>query len=205
MENNREPNNPWEMQRVNINRSTNLMQDIKKPASQTAPTPTVGYKNDVPRELPPIREYDSKRPSHTKIYILLTLVILLLAVAGFAAYYFYQKSNKVTEEVSSQPIDQLNQTINEVGELAILPINDNPTLSVVVDANQAKSDQLFSLFKFFENTEVGDLWLTYPKTGKNILYRPATKKIVNMMTFPPDVLSNLNSTTTATSTTTKPR
>lgn len=199
MEPNKEPNNPWEMQRANINRPVNLMQDIKKPNPVVS---NVVYKNEAPQSLPPIREYDSKRPSHSKLYVLLTLTLLLLVAAGFAAFYFYQKANKVTEEVSSKPLDQLNQAINDIGELAILPINDNPTLSVVVDANQAKNDPTFSLFKFFENTEPGDMWLNYPKTGKNILYRPTTKKIVNMMTFPPDLVNNINSTTTATTTAT---
>jgi heme/copper-type cytochrome/quinol oxidase subunit 2 len=198
MENNREPNNPWEMQRVNINRPGNLMQDIKKPISQVSPV----YRNDAPIQPPQIKEYDIKKQSHTKLYIFLTFTVLLLVIVGYTAFYFYQKANKATEVAQNEPLDQLNLAIAEVGKLVILPINDTPTLSVVVDANQAKNDPAFSLFKFFENTEAGDMWLSYSKTGKNILYRPTTKKIVNMMTFPPDLLNNISSTTTATTTAT---
>ncbi len=200
MEPNKEANNPWEMQRVNINRPQNLMQDIKKP---TPPPQEPIYRNtpQIPTPMP-IKEYDSRKPSHKKFYVLLTLALFLLAGAGYAAFYYYQKANKVAVESTNQPLDQLNQAINDIGELAMLPINDTPTLSVVVDANQAKNDPTFSLFKFFENTESGDMWLNYSRTGKNILYRPSTKKIVNMMTFPPDLLNSISSTTTATTTAT---
>ena len=201
MEPNREANNPWEAQRVNINRPQNLMYDIKKPTPAPIPVP----RSDIPTP-PPIERYEGKKSSYKKLYFLLTLAVLLLAIAGYAAFYFYQKANKVAEQVSAQPVDQLNQAVNEIGELVILPINDNPTLSIVVDPIEAKKNSLFALFKFFENTEAGDMWLSYSKTGKNILYRPTAKKIVNMMTFPPETISTTSSTTaTTTSTTTKSR
>jgi hypothetical protein len=195
MEPNREANNPWEAQRVNINRPQNLMYDIKKPTPTPSPLP------------PPLERFEGRKSSHKKLYVLSTLAILLLAIVGYTAFYFYQKANKVAEQVTIEPIDQLNQAVNEIGELVILPINDNPTLSIVVDPQEAKKNSLFALFKFFENTEAGDMWLSYSKTGKNILYRPTAKKIVNMMTFPPETISNTEATTTTitTATSTKTR
>jgi hypothetical protein len=204
MDKNPQPNNPWEARRVNMNKPPNLMQDIKKPA----PSIPV-FKNDpaaVETPITPtasIKEYDSKKPSYKKFYVLFGIIFLLLAGAGYTAYYFYQKANKIALEVSKQPADQLAEAVNEIGKLVVLPINDNPTLSVVVDAEEAKKNSLFALFKFFETTQAGDMWLSYQKTGKNILYRPSIKKIVNMMTFPPDALNTEVATSTATTTKTR--
>lgn len=60
----------------------------------------------------------------------------------------------------------------KIGEFIELPLDETPTLATVKDANKLKSQP------FFKNAQDGDRVLIYAKAGKAVLYRPATKKVI---------------------------
>jgi hypothetical protein len=101
-----------------------------------------------------------------------TLVLLILIVAGAFAYQFYTFKKQVKEPVAlaSEP----KELINQVGQLIELPLNEEPTIATVSDVNKLKDQQ------FFTNAQNGDKVLIYQKAKKAILFRPATKKIVDV-------------------------
>ena len=197
MEQNREPykpNNLTEARRVNLTRSPNLMHDIKKPA----PTPTPAYQEPQTSAMPTnLRDYTPRKSPFGKFYALLIMGIILVLGSVGTAFYFYQKS-KINIAAENTPANELDQAVLDIGKIAVLPINDTPTLFSVSDPEQLRSDA------FFDKSQSGDQMLLYPRVGFAVLYRPGTKQIVNMMIFEPE-LETSTSTATSTATTTNQR
>ncbi len=216
MENKDEINSGLE-NRVNLNRRSNFMYDIKAPQQKVnEPTPTfrepLNYERDNTEiEKKTINSLPSK-PNHKKLYIFLTITLIIALIAIGAAYYFYYQNKSTTNSNGNE--DYIN-SINEIRKVALLPEveNSNATLSVVLDPEEAKNDPnpSFKFFNFFENAEAGDYLLHYPSIGKYVLFRPGTHQIINMLTIPPSVLNpdeaspSLSTTTSTSSNTIKSR
>lgn len=103
------------------------------------------------------------------------LTWLMLAVALGAAGYFYSQNQDLRnhpEKVSQQEVAALVAT---VGRLIELPQGEQPQLATVTDAAKLKTEQTF-----FANAENGDKVLIYNQAKKAILFRPATKKIIEI-------------------------
>jgi len=140
------------------------------------------------------------KSSHKKFYVLITLLILFVALATLSAFYFYKKSKiepVSTEDNNAQA--QLEETIEHVGKIALLPPGDEPVLAVVSDPLQLKNDA------FFVDSVVGDRVLIYPNIGRAFLYRPSTGKIINIISFLPNSPESENFATSTATTTNKVR
>lgn len=198
--------NPWDLHRINLNRQKVPMSDIKAP-QPTARTAYPQYEEQMkyenistPQET--IKEKVSvNKNSHKKLYSLLAFVTILLAIFGGATFYFYKKSRVVVTPQQNQATAdrELSDAVTNISKIAVLPITDNPTLFVVSDPEQLKSDA------FFDNSKAGDQMLLYPRIGFAVLYRPSSNQIVNMIKFNPEInidTTNTNSTSTATTTAT---
>ena len=98
------------------------------------------------------------------------LGVLLLVVTGVAGYFYYQ-SRHAAQIADSKEIEELTQTI---GKFMELPEGETPTLATVTDKEKL-ADQTF-----FLKAENGDKVLIYSQSGKAILYRPSTGKIVDV-------------------------
>ncbi len=74
------------------------------------------------------------------------------------------------------PVDQAEvaELIEKVRSLALVPLDEAPTLATVVDATKI-SDQ-----PFFRNALVGDKLFVYSGAHTAVIYRPSEGKIVNM-------------------------
>lgn len=105
-------------------------------------------------------------------FILLFLILLLLGVGGFFAYQYFtiQKAVKSEVKLPQEP----KSLIEEVGKLIELPVGEEPKIATVSDVTQLNDEQ------FFASAKNGDKVLIYQKSKKAILYRPATKKIINV-------------------------
>jgi hypothetical protein len=101
-------------------------------------------------------------------------VILIAGVVWFVATYIHTRNQLIslkngqgnTAQSSSQ------QVIDKVGKLVVLPQGETPTIATVNDASKLKNQQ------FFANAQDGDKVLIFSKSGKAVLYRPATNQIV---------------------------
>ena len=102
------------------------------------------------------------------------LVVLVLGVLGsgvFAAYYYGLHKNIA----SSNPADEeVAMLVARVGKLIDLPEGEIPTVATVADKTKLESQN------FFKKSENGDKVLIYTESGKAFLYRPSTKKIVDV-------------------------
>lgn len=95
------------------------------------------------------------------------LFVALLASAGFF-YWRYR------EEVRSNPRYEVEQITRELRKVMDLPADSQPTLATVTEKEKLQGQG------FFKNAENGDKVLIYLDIGKAILYRPSTKKIIDV-------------------------
>lgn len=119
------------------------------------------------------------QPNQKKKYswLILTIVfllILLVASAGAAVYFYYQfKKGVPIENAENREIENIVLQISQSMEL---PEGEVPTLATVTDKDKLAEQP------FFQKAENGDKVLIYTNSGRAILYRPSTKKIVDVTT-----------------------
>jgi len=90
-------------------------------------------------------------------------VVLVLLAALFVRNYM-QTRNKLQDDPA-----QLSATI---GKFLELPQGEIPTVASVKDAGKLKGQP------FFDHAQNDDKVLIYTKSGKAVLYRPSTKRVV---------------------------
>ncbi len=100
------------------------------------------------------------------------LVVLVIGVAGAAAYHYYTFQQKVKAQIA--PPSEPKALIEQVGKLMELPLGEEPTIATVSDVQKLKDQP------FFTSAQNGDKVLIYQKAKKAILYRPSTQKIVEV-------------------------
>lgn len=119
------------------------------------------------------------RPTKLKTWAGLILVLLILALA--AGGYVYQTRKIANLKIENQRLSDPQQAAkqeadrlkNDVSKLIELP-NETPTIATVVDVEKLKTQS------FFANAQNGDRVLLFPQAKKAVLYRPNTKKIVEV-------------------------
>lgn len=107
----------------------------------------------------------------------LFLVLLLIGVAGLGGYFYWQylKAASNNQFASASAIQHdTDQLIQDVGQLIVLPQGEVPTVATVSDPSALKNQP------FFANAEKGDKVLVYTTAGKAILYRPSSRKIIEV-------------------------
>lgn len=111
------------------------------------------------------------------------LVLLTLAGIGGTGYFYweYQKAQKEIKTIKTDPStaqkaaqEEVKKLTSEVGQLVELPQGEEPTVATVIDAEKLKDQP------FFAKTQNGDKVLIYVGAKKAILYRPGTKKIIDI-------------------------
>ena len=116
----------------------------------------------------PNLSYDPRR-SINRLQIISGLIAILVVVTlcGLQLYIQSKLNSQDTVDAQSKAL------VIEVGQRAILPDAEKPTISTVVDTD--KLNQSFLL-----NAHNGDKVLLYFRAGKAIVYRPSTRQIVNI-------------------------
>ncbi len=102
--------------------------------------------------------------------IIVVLVVLLLSAVGTAGYFYYQYHNTPAERDAKE----IAKLTKEIGAVMELPTGEVPTLATVTDKGKLAEQP------FFQMAENGDKVLIYTSTGRTILYRPGTHKIIDM-------------------------
>lgn len=111
---------------------------------------------------------------------MLLVALIVLAVGLFAVKNLYDKE-QLRQEVARLEQTQAVSTANEavdlkdkIARLLELPTDETPTVATVVDADKVREQA------FFANSRNGDKILLFSTTGKAVLYRPTTNKIVEI-------------------------
>ncbi|HZE87693.1 MAG TPA: LytR C-terminal domain-containing protein [Methylomirabilota bacterium] len=130
--------------------------------------------------------------SYKKYWWVILVVVSILAV-GVGIYFYLQYHNN--QEILKNPTFaaqvEAQTLVGKVGQLMVLPANEQPTIATVSDATKLKGQP------FFAKAENGFKVLIYPKAKEAILYDPGTNKIVEVGPI------NISQPTTAPSVSTK--
>ena len=110
-----------------------------------------------------------KRPSQI-IIILSTITITSLVVTG----YFYTELERLRTNPQILATNELQDIVAKVGQLIVLPENEQPTLMTIADPEQLRDQP------FFARAKAGDKVLVYNQAAKAILYDPVGHKIVEV-------------------------
>jgi len=122
---------------------------------------------DTPVNEPKSNRRDLKLSGQRRNIIIVLAVIFI--VVGGLVYYERHKSSTNTKNAGQS---QINDTVNKVGKLFLLPTGEQPTLAIVNDASK------YSNVSFFKNAANGDRVLIYAQAREAILYRPSINKII---------------------------
>jgi len=112
-----------------------------------------------------------------KIFLIINLVIILVVAVITTAVYFYVKYQTNQSKINTPKTATAEETqdlITEVGKLVQVPGNETPTIATVFDKEKLKDQPFFAL------AANGDKVLIYREFKKAILYRPSTKKIIDI-------------------------
>lgn len=114
-------------------------------------------------------------PKHT---LLVAIPLVVISLSGISFYFFsrYQSTQKELSRVKSLTISdpQNDLIISDVSAIMELPQGETPQVATVSDKTKL-ADQ-----PFFKKAENGDAIIIYAQAQKAILYRPSTKKIIDV-------------------------
>ena len=110
------------------------------------------------------------------------IIIIILASA-----YFHQtqtanllkQQNQQLAHPGANAQAQASQLRDQVGQLIELPTNELPTVATVADVSKLQNQP------FFANAKNGDKVLMFPKAKEAVLYRPTSRKIVQVAPLNP--------------------
>ena len=103
--------------------------------------------------------------------LVVTLLILVLAVA---AYYFFTKYQELKENPNAISEAEAVELSLEVGKIMMVPEDEVPTIATVSDPELLKGQA------FFKNAKKGYKVLIYSQAGRAILYDPEAKKVIEV-------------------------
>ncbi|MBY0110565.1 hypothetical protein K2Y00_00960 [Patescibacteria group bacterium] len=106
-------------------------------------------------------------------YVVPALVVLLLVLAGSAAYLYMQVSS-LKQDPEALARKEAEELVAVVGKLILLPKDELPTVATVSDPTKL-SDQAF-----FAKAKVGDKVLLYPTSRKAYLYDPKANRVLEV-------------------------
>ncbi len=105
------------------------------------------------------------------------IAVVLFALIAFFWFQKYRDTRRQVRDPQGAQRAQIKGIVEAVGKLVELPSGEEPTLATVTNV-KALADQ-----PFFAQAKVGDKVLIYLKTGRAILYRPSTNKVINVSTI----------------------
>jgi cell division protein FtsN len=109
-------------------------------------------------------------------FVKVIVAVLLLAAIG-SSVYFYMKLHEATADPSIKAKEDLQEVIEKVSRIMVLPDDEEPTLATVSDPEKL-TDQ-----PFFKRAEKGDKVLLYSQSKKAILYSVSKDKILEVAPF----------------------
>lgn len=112
-----------------------------------------------------------KQLGDKKVIIIAGAVIaVLLAVIGVLGWKYAQADKSPEAEAKTTTA----RVLKAVGELYLLPTDEEPTVAQVQDKSKLDNKE------FFKSTEDGDYLLLYKKNKLALVYRESTDKIITV-------------------------
>jgi len=148
-------------------------EEIKEETTQNSSSPsTESTQTENPKpQNPQVKKIN-------KIRLILSLVSLVIIAALSTTGFFYYQSQQELRMLQKDPKNAVSQevqeTINKVGTLIILPTSEEPQVATITDPEKLKDQPFFAI------AQKDDKVLIYANAKKAILYRPSENKIVDI-------------------------
>jgi hypothetical protein len=109
-------------------------------------------------------------------------------------YGKYERTQQMLANPAQATQEEIAKLTGFISQFMELPVGETPTLATVSNIEQLKGQP------FFANAKNGDKVLIYQKALKAVLYRPSTKKVIEVSVYqPPQILKVTNTSATPTS------
>lgn len=99
------------------------------------------------------------------------LAVVLVGVIGFLVYGYVSAKAELTRLTAKGSDKETKELVAQIDNYMLLP-DETPTLATVNDVEKLKSQE------FFKNAQNGDKVLIFSNSGRALLYRPSTKKVI---------------------------
>lgn len=113
----------------------------------------------------------------SKVFAGVGIFGLCTIAIAVASIFFYKQYESLLETPELLQQQQAAATIQQLGEVFILPKDEQPSIATIVDVSKV-IDQ-----PFFSQAQNGDTVFLFSQDGRVVLFRPAEKKIVNVGTL----------------------
>jgi len=104
------------------------------------------------------------------------IALVVLGSIGTAAYFFNQnrEAQKLLKDPTAATKEEIRAVTSALSKFMDLPTDEEPTIATVLDKEKVKDQP------FFAKAENGDKVIIYTKSGKAILFRPSTGRIIDI-------------------------
>lgn len=97
-----------------------------------------------------------------------------MTIASLYLFIQYQRTKILLTDPTQVAQIEIKRLVDKVGKLIELPKDETPSMATVTDKNKLANQT------FFAKAQNGDKMLVYQQSGKAILYRPSTNKIIEV-------------------------
>lgn len=98
------------------------------------------------------------------------IIVALLVLVGFL---LMGKNNADPKDSKAKDKAESSRVVKEVGELYIVPPEEEPTVAAIKDKSKLSKQD------FFKDAQNGDYLVVYSKAGLALIYRESVDKLVN--------------------------
>lgn len=130
---------------------------------------TVAYAFRYDRDM---KHQPEKKITKKRIGIGIGVIVLLIIVGYF--FNLEQERKRLQVDPQAAAAKEVKTLVGSIAKLYELPSDETPTVATVSDVNQLKGQD------FFSRALNGDKVLIFTKAKKAVLYRPSTRKIVEI-------------------------
>lgn len=112
-----------------------------------------------------------------KSYLAIAALIVVIGIGAFFGYRVYDHQQKEIDRLSNPQESakaESDRIKDEVSRLIELPNDEDPTIATVVDSTKLNNQA------FFAKAQNGDRVVMYAKAKKAVLYRPSTKRLIEV-------------------------
>lgn len=118
-----------------------------------------------------------KKLSLSKLYLIPGLLVLSIVALILCIYFFfqYQRAQQLLRNPAAAEKEEGARIVEIIRSVIAMPNNEMPTVATVADVNKLKQQP------FFSQAQNGDKVLVFNSSKMVILYRPSTRKVINML------------------------
>lgn len=120
--------------------------------------------------------HDKQGLTFKRIAIGLVIIVLFIFVANLIQDKSRLEQQLQENKGSSE--QDVNAIVERLAKSVELPNDETPQMRTIEDASKFKQQS-----QVLSDIQDGDVWLFYPKAGKQVFYRPKTQKVIFVVPF----------------------